>query len=417
VRMGRTIFFPATWRLYKDEIKGLTGRRSDPLAAVGALRQLLSIPRVVCLTDGHQLLPVDLESEIALRTFISLEKDKECAVLTELLPGPNDLCAYGPEGRFAHELIVPFVKTSVPEASSDRQYSPSPSRHGFESEAEWVSVNLYCGSAVGDKILREAIADFVRTARASGAIERWAFIRSEQPRDHLRLQLKRTTSATIQDLLAAIRRATAAFTRDGRIWRVQLDDQVQMAEFGGPSARAIAERMSEADSDAVIRILQVESTSRISDRWRVAMAAIHRLLLDLGLSLHTRREVVHVIHAQRLREHVGKAETSRRLGALFRHERAELEMLLSGKGLSPQVKSALDDRSRVIEEQAAALRNLIADGAVEANLVSIVTSLVDVHTIRLLRSAQRLQELAIVDFLARLYESEAVRGDRRRSND
>jgi hypothetical protein len=50
--------------------------------------------------------PIDLENPLAVDTLVELSKGWKRSRLVEVFPGPDDLRARGPEGRFVHELIV-----------------------------------------------------------------------------------------------------------------------------------------------------------------------------------------------------------------------------------------------------------------------------------------------------------------------
>jgi hypothetical protein len=39
--------------------------------------------------------------------------DARGATLVERYPGPEELVVQGPEGRFVHQLVVPFVRTQA----------------------------------------------------------------------------------------------------------------------------------------------------------------------------------------------------------------------------------------------------------------------------------------------------------------
>jgi hypothetical protein len=58
----------------------------------------------------------------------------------------------------------------------------------------------------------------------------------------------------------------------------------------------------------------------------------------------------------------------------------------------------------------AALRDWAAGDHLSPSLMEVAASYLHMHANRLLRSAHRAQEMVLYDFLARLYESRAARG-------
>ncbi|PYV43188.1 MAG: hypothetical protein DMG06_11525 [Acidobacteria bacterium] len=111
VVMGRLVLSLARWRVSKEEIQRLSAvHEVARFQAVQQWRVERRLPRWIALADGDHTLPVDLDNLLCIETFLHLIKQREEAAVTELFPGPEQLCARGPEGRFVHELIVPFVR-------------------------------------------------------------------------------------------------------------------------------------------------------------------------------------------------------------------------------------------------------------------------------------------------------------------
>ncbi len=83
----------------------------------------------MALADGDNELPLDLDNVLCVETFVDRVKARDEATLVEVFPTPDLLVAHGPEGRYAHELVVPFVRTSPAAAPPDNP-PPHVSRSG-----------------------------------------------------------------------------------------------------------------------------------------------------------------------------------------------------------------------------------------------------------------------------------------------
>jgi thiopeptide-type bacteriocin biosynthesis protein len=98
----------------------------------------------------------------------------------------------------------------------------------------------------------------------------------------------------------------------------------------------------------------------------------------------------------------------------FRAERPRLEPLLnSAQDPPPELRAAVhavDRRSATIAPATAELRRLAAAGQLTTSITDLAMSYAHMHVNRLLRSAQRAQELVLYELLARLYSSRAGRG-------
>src|SRR5207302_1930103 len=134
------------------------------------------------------------------------------ARLTEVFPGPAELCASGPEGRFAHQLIVPLIRQQPaagperadaagtgrapaavpaprpPQVPADPAHSAPahaagaavrpqamPAVQRFLPGSDWLYLKLFAGAATSDMVLRRA-APVLAGALASSAADQWFFI-------------------------------------------------------------------------------------------------------------------------------------------------------------------------------------------------------------------------------------------------
>src|SRR5205807_10366290 len=178
--------------------------------------------------------------------------------------------ARGPEGRFVHELIVPFVmrasNTGRPfghlankqatEANSPNRASLLAVPRTFPLSSEWLFAKLYTGTGTADRVLCEVVAPFVRKLIHSGAVDRWFFIRYGDPEWHLRVRFHGTPENLHAEVLPALQTAVSPLLDDGRLWRVQLDTYEREVErYGGPEAIELAEKLFHADSEAVLQLI------------------------------------------------------------------------------------------------------------------------------------------------------------------
>jgi class I lanthipeptide synthase len=428
VTSGRTVLAKARWNLAKDQLAPFAAKETDAdrYRRAQRLRADLGLPRWVGLADGDNVLPVDLDSVLHVDSFAQLVKARESASLVELLD-EEDLLATGPEGRFVHELVVPFVTKGgareANEAAARPAPSPSPKRavaRSFVPGSEWLYAKLYTGTATADALLKEVVAPLVATARASQALEGWFFIRYGDPKWHLRVRVRGDPRGIVSTVAPRLEEASRPLLADGRLSKVELGTyEREVGRYGGPEGIELAEGVFEADSDAVLAIVELLERDEGADaRWRLTLRGMHLLLLDLGLELAARTELVGTMRAGFAAEHRVDTGFEKQLGAKFRAERPALEALLA---TPVGTEHPLDPGFEILARRSEALRPVIRElaarekaGRLTLPLAEIAPSLLHMHANRLLRSDQRTQELVLYDFLLRLYESEAARARRGR---
>ena len=432
VSYGRLVFSSARWTVSSDELKPLgRSRGAERFRAVQSLRAKRRLPRIVVLAEGDNLLPVDLDNVLSVESFVHLVKDRGEARLAEMFPGPEELCARGPEGRFVHELIVPFVRTSAAMAESSvalvaKREAPAATdgHRRFSPGSEWLYAKLYAGRATVDSLLRDTVAPLVRKSLRSGAVDHWFFIRYDDPEHHLRLRFHGAAPRLLGEVLPDLQKATAPLLVDGRVWKVQLDTyEREIERYGGLEATEIAERVFQADSEAVMAILErlEPGDSGAYERWRLALRSIDFLLTDFGIGFDESRGLIDRLRKEFAKEMREDDSLKRSLGASFRKESAILGRLLDPESeretsLAPGI-AILRRRSRALAPAIRRLRALEGKGRLSQPLLSIASSHVHMHVNRMLRSAPRRHEYVFYDFLARLYESRAARAKGNRGSE
>jgi hypothetical protein len=179
----------------------------------------------VLLVEGDCRLPLDLDNALAVEVLVDCAGRASGATLQEMIHGPEALLARGPEGRFVHELIVPFVRPvpSVVE-SSPRARRRTELTRSFQPGTEWLYAKLYTSESNADRVLRQV----VRSAAADGVRRRrppinGSSIRYADPEHHLRVRFHGDPVRLSAVLLPALSDATEPMLRDRTLWRVQLD--------------------------------------------------------------------------------------------------------------------------------------------------------------------------------------------------
>ncbi|MFP2927863.1 lantibiotic dehydratase [Pyxidicoccus sp. 3LG] len=414
VTVGKLILHRARWRLRAQALRALgSARDAERFREVQRLREALRLPRFVGVEDHDNVLPVDLDNVLSIDTFVHLVKDRSHVDLVELLT--DGLCVRGPEGRFVHELVVPFVLATPASAPGPLATRPTSVQRSFAPGSEWLYLKLYTGTATADTVLREAVAPLAREALASGAARQWFFIRYGDPDWHLRVRFQGDPVRLRGEVLERLHTLLAPLRQAGLVHRVQVDTYEREVErYGGAEGLPLAERLFHADSEAVLELLDLLTGDEGADaRWRLTLRGIDALLDDLGLDLDAKRGVMAGLREGYGQEFRVDGNLERQLGERFRKHRRELEPLLwQPPSAESPLAQGLDVLRRRSERHAPGmeeLRALSAAGRLTQSLSQLAESLVHMHTNRMLRAAARAQELVLYDFLHRLYESRAAR--------
>jgi thiopeptide-type bacteriocin biosynthesis protein len=426
VRTGRFVLATRRWRFEGKDLETLRARtRAARFAAVQKLREKSRMPRHVLVIDGDNQLPIDLENVLAVEALAALVKERPGQTFGEIAPGPDEAILRGPDGRFQHEIVVPFQREprSVEAQSAARSTRPQPAPHRvFVPGSEWLYAKLYSGTATADQVLRDMIAPLVAAQRAAGTFDRWFFIRYDDPDHHLRVRFRGVPARLSAEVLPALRTAAEPFLDSGRLVKIVVDTyEPEWDRYGGPTGLEIAERMFAVDSDACLAILDLMGGDEGLDAaWRLTLLGIDQLFRDLGLDLDERLRIARSAATNLRGEYgtgagdgVAATAADKALGDRYRKERGALEQLFDPARrmetvFAPGIE-VLDARSHALVPVVAALREAERAGALTSPVSDMAWSYAHMFANRMLRSAPRAQEMVLYDFLSRLYESQKAR--------
>ncbi|MGZ3439615.1 MAG: lantibiotic dehydratase [Polyangia bacterium] len=413
VRYGRVILALRTWRLPGDRLTGV--RKLHGAARVMAMRGLRKeqrIPRHVCLVDGDNVLPVDLENVLSLDGLLTACKGMTAAQLREPFAGPDGLIARGGDGAFHHELLIPLVRPAKERPAPAVQLVPPRPRQPTPDRArrpggDWLYAKLYCGGATADRLVANVVSPAVERWRRAGSVEQWFFIRYADPDRHVRVRLHGDPEMLWRQVAPELLASVSAVPEVHRVVLDTYDPEVE--RYGGERALPLAHALFDADSDLAADVVRAFRTDT-NARWRVALMSMAALLDDFGLELDRRRDLVARERDRWARTLGAGAEVARQLGENYRRIRVETEQLLR---CPPQVYehcvAAIRRRSGVARNVAAQLRQLEQHGALSLPIAEIAASHLHMAANRLFRSSANNHEHALYDLLFRLYDGALAR--------
>ena len=363
------------------------------------------LPTELLITDGDNRLYVDTTSPALTSAAAKAMRGRSGAVIEEVL---DTGVAVGPQGRFTHELIVPFIRRGGPAAVPQAVRAPAV-RRTFAPGGEWMYVKVHTGTASADRVLTDAIGPVVTALKDAGMIDHWFFLRYADPGHHLRIRISGKPDILRERVFPALTEALEPHLADGTVYNVALDTYHREIErYGGDAGIELAERIHAADSDAVLAVLGMLDGDD-GARWKLCMYATDRLLADAGLDVEQRRQWARDGFAGYRPEYPNAANLESGIGAHWRVERADLTALLDDTVEHPYepARQAFRDRSVVIAPILAELREHADELTVPVG--ALLQSLAHLHAVRLLRSAARTHELVLLGFLDRYYASQIAR--------
>ena len=398
---GRQVLSKARWRIEARELKAApAGPDEGAWGAFQALRVRRGLPRFVTLTDADNTLRVDLDQVLWVETLHHLVSNRSAFTLTECFPDPDQALITSPEGRFAHELVIPFeaIPASQPVARPLPAMAPATGIRAYPPGSEWLYLKLYCGPATADRLLVE-LDPLLRQTQAQGLWDRWHFLRYRDSGPHLRLRFHGLPASLIAELLPLLHRHLEGYLAQGLLWTWQVDTfEPELERYGGALGFALAEAWFAEDSQQTLDRLVAGLT--LEERWRAGLREVDAIWAALGLGLSARKEVAQLTRDSFRKEFGDTGAASVQMGEKFRSLRRELETDFPHPAGAPG-PPGLGSLTR--------LQAAFDQGLVQEDRLRVAGSLAHMHLNRLLRTHHRETEWVLMDFLTRLYESRLAR--------
>lgn len=423
VRAGRTVLARARWRLSTAELAELRkSSRYDRYVVTQRIRQARQLPRWIMLVERDNSLPIDLDNPLSVDAFVSAIGATGHVFLEEQYPSLADQCVAGPEGIFCNEIVLPFTRRDTqpgPRVSATPAVSlasiPVDSRVRLVPPGrEWFYLKIYGGPVALETLLTTDLKPILADLFSHGLIDRWFFVRYQDPYTHLRLRVCAEKEFPHVMVAPRILSACEAHLSRGDVWTIQVDTyQREIERYGGVQGLELAENIFWADSEAVATLLPLLHEADEQKRWAVAILGVHGLLESMLPSADARRALLLQIRNEFREPAISDPVTTRRLATMFRQRRPMLvdfgrSQIATDSTVGAAVPVFLE-RERRIDRFMGGRDRLWEAGLFGRAPDEVIASIVHMHINRVYRSPDRMEELSVYDSLVRLNASAVMR--------
>ncbi len=248
VRIGRLVLSPRRWQFPVDTFD-LQKARSD-----------WNIPRFVQFVQDDRRLMIDLESPIAADLIADQMQGKVPHIeLYEALPNPEDTWLAGDSGIRLCEFVAEGISTRLGPEQQGETLAPLivRDRKAFGPGSSWIYAKVYLGKIIANTVLLDAFAPLIAELKATGAIDRWFFVRYADPAFHVRLRFHAVSDQAAEHVRAELSSLANGLLDRGIVDRITFDTyQPEYERYGDAEGLAAMESLFTIDSDRVLATLQ-----------------------------------------------------------------------------------------------------------------------------------------------------------------
>lgn len=309
-------------------------------------------------------------------------------------------------------LFIHYNKAVTNSTSKDIQRS-------FKPGSEWIYFKIYAGPKSADKLLSQLIGPLVNTLLDDNIIDKWFFIRYDDPDYHLRLRLHLLHENKYQFTIDLFDRLAGPFLRNGIIHKVLPDTYNPEIERYGPGTMKYSELIFFYDSEMCLQLLEVLSGDQNEkERWLAGLRVIDALLDDFNYKDQQKLELLSKLNMSFAKEFNKDSNLAKQISTKYREYKNEIEASLSGRRdnvMSKWVENIIKIRSANITQIRSSI-SIYLDKDSVLELDDLMGNYIHMTMNRMFRARQRTMEMVLYDFLFRTYKSKLAKkkyGNRR----
>lgn len=360
------------------------------------------IPQSFVLSEGDNELLIDCENELLVKLFINTISNRTEIVLEEVLSTCQKIKNKKNE-FYSNQFVASVIrKTSSFDGQKVKIPLPSTGQRSFSIGTEWLYFKIYCGSKTADSVLLNAIKPLIEECNELGIIEKWFFIRYDDPNFHIRLRFKLVNIDKIGELTAIFKNYISPFEQNGLVYKIQTDTYNRELERYGSETIDFAESLFCEDSISVLKFLDITiGDDREGLRWIFAIKSVDFLLGAFNFTREQKLNIIGECKESFAKEFKMNKELKIQLDQKYRNFRKNLKLF---EEINPDMINILQGRNNAVSED---LENLSTQCTTK-EIESLTKSYIHMAINRVLSSDFRLQEMVIYDFLFKELKSESA---------
>lgn len=404
------ILSAAEWKLPADKWIRLTNIPDTQLpAAFAAFCQEWRLPRYFVLVEGDKTMLVDQQEPLTIDTFLAEIKRKENILLREyLLPAPVVRNTAGQ--THAHQLVAIAKVAPVNIATDDVKQAMVDTPRDFPPGSEWAYYKLYCNNRKANEILEELILPLANELSAASQIDKWFFIRYNDPQPHLRVRFHLRDESFTGTLERLLNERLANVFQQHIIWKIQTDTYNRELERYGAQTITETETLFWLDSCYVIKLTNL--LQEIPQKSLLLMLSALKYADDImticKLPLHQKSEWTQLSQELFDKEFNTGKEEKEIINQYFRNNSTQLNAWLQPDAYIkeyPEIMTLIRWKQRQIKP----LMTIIWKNAATSNKQQLLSSLIHMHFNRLFPAGQRRYEMIAYNLLSKYYKSQIAR--------
>ena len=277
----------------------------------------------------------------------------------------------------------------------------------------WISnyFKLYTGTKTADAILKNELYGYVSDLLKNGIIDKWFFIRYNDPDFHIRLRIHLKETRNFNEVFNRFFAICNPLCHSGHVWNIQCDTYQREIERYGSNSISMVEDFFCIDSEFIVHLLhQLNDDNPEQRRWKLALVLIDSFLTAFSFDLAQKKELLNTM-ADNYKKEFGFThhQAKKQLDEKYRTHRKENENAILWKNETSETMVIIKTRRQAIFPVAEKFTEMEKSGELLVSLNALLMSLIHMTMNRWFRTKNRLHEMVIYDFMLRYYTSKIAK--------
>jgi len=284
----------------------------------------------------------------------------------------------------------------------------------FIPGSEWLFYKFYCGAKTADVIIEQIFIPVTESLINENIIDKWYFIRYNDPKPHLRLRFHVNNSAQLGSVIAIISENINPYIENNLINSVIIDTYNREVERYGSNTMELSETLFCNDSVLIANVISnLEGEEGEKYRWQFCIRSLDEFLNCFSFTTQQKQTLFEMLSHSFMSEFGDEKQMNRQISDKYRVDKLTVEAVLDRSkdeeseilqlfNLFPTYRTSISSIAEIILQ-------LNAENKLEVSLSNLLASYIHMHCNRLFRSKQRAHEMVIYTYLSNYYKSSIAR--------
>jgi thiopeptide-type bacteriocin biosynthesis protein len=273
----------------------------------------------------------------------------------------------------------------------------------------WLYYKVYSGEKTSEYILEDIILPLTEDLLNKDIIQKWFFIRYQDPDNHIRLRLFCKDKLNVGNVINAFQPLFTELINNGLVWSIQTDTYRRELERYGNETIEIFETLFFLESKIITKFLKInKGTDREKTRWLFGLKMLDKILESFNLDLNEKISLIEKMKTSFDGEFGMNRFLKKQIDDKFRLDKDIIISFVednTNSDFEELILFYVKNISPIILE----LLMLKKSNKIEVNFDNLIFSYLHMSMNRLFKSKNRKHEMVMYNFLHRYYRLVAGR--------